>query len=534
MAWSHRNHNAPLFNEELLQAFESIGSGQIRNLPNNMPYLIWGQKGQPAGMANEAIGQTITSLIQIEDQFETNWNQGFILSEPIGPASSWESIHWRQQSLESPNTDIVSLDVYGMQPGGQPVELINNIPATQTDLYDLGQTINAQQYPILQFKVNMADDVNRTPAQMKRWQALYQGIPEAAIDPARHFVFVADTLQEGQELIFSTAITNISTYDMDSLLVRYWIVDENRQLHYIPYPRQAPLLAGQSLIDTVRYSTRGLPGKNTLWIEVNPDKDQLEQYHFNNIGNIPFFVKRDQSNPLLDVTFDGTRILDGEIVSAKPLIRISLNDENQFLLLNDTSLIKVYLQTPQQPELKRVFFVEGGQEKMRFFPASLPENACMVEFQPEFMVDGTYRMRVQATDKSLNESGQQDYTVSFEVVNKSTITEVLNWPNPFTTATHFVFTLTGSELPSFFMIQIMTVTGKVVKEIDMNELGPLRIGRNITQYAWDGTDQYGDRLANGVYLYRIITSLNGQSIELSPTAASRFFHKEMGKMYLIR
>ncbi|MBW6499277.1 MAG: hypothetical protein K0B09_12860, partial [Bacteroidales bacterium] len=83
-------------------------------------------------------------------------------------------------------------------------------------------------------------------------------------------------------------------------------------------------------------------------------------------------------------------------------------------------------------------------------------------------------------------------------------------------------------------IQIMTITGKVVREIDMSELGPLRIGRNITQYAWDGTDTYGDRLANGVYLYRIITNINGESIELNPTSASRFFHREMGKMYLLR
>lgn len=534
MAWSHRNHNAASFTEGLKQSFEAFGSGLIRQLPNNLPYLIWGQKGQPIGSANEAIGQTITSIVQIEDSLQTNWNRGFIQSELVGPASSWQSLHWRQSSLEDPSTDQVSLDIYGLQPGGEPVMLYQTLPASVNDIYSLGDSIDAAQYPLLQLRVNMFDEVNRTPAQMKRWQVLYQGIPEAALDPGKHFVFVADTLQEGQDLIFSTAITNISSYDMDSLLVRYWIVDQNRQPHYINYPRQAPLLAGQSLIDTVRYATRGLAGNNTFWIEVNPDNDQLEQYHFNNIGSLPFFVDRDKANPLLDVTFDGVRILDGEVVSPKPHIRITLNDENKYLLLNDTTLIKVFLQTPLQPEPQRVFFIEGGREQMRFFPASLPDNTCLIEFQPELTQDGTYRMRIQATDKSLNESGQEDYTVSFEVINRSTITEVLNWPNPFSTATHFVFTLTGSDLPTFFRIQIMTITGKVVREIDMSELGPLRIGRNITQYAWDGTDTYGDRLANGVYLYRIITNINGESIELNPTSASRFFHREMGKMYLLR
>ena len=106
--------------------------------------------------------------------------------------------------------------------------------------------------------------------------------------------------------------------------------------------------------------------------------------------------------------------------------------------------------------------------------------------------------------------------------------------NPFSTKTHFVFTLTGSVVPDYFKIQIMTITGKVVREIDLFELGPINIGRNITQYAWDGKDQFGDQLANGVYLYRVVTKINGENIELNSTNASQYFTKEFGKMVLIR
>ena len=127
-----------------------------------------------------------------------------------------------------------------------------------------------------------------------------------------------------------------------------------------------------------------------------------------------------------------------------------------------------------------------------------------------------------------------DYTISFEVINKSTITEIMNYPNPFSTSTRFVFTLTGSEIPDIFHIQILNVSGKVVKEISMDELGPIHIGRNITEYAWDGTDNFGDRLANGVYFYRVITQINGESIEKRETAADNFFKKGFGKMYLMR
>ncbi|NVO03621.1 MAG: hypothetical protein HXX09_13070 [Bacteroidetes bacterium] len=80
----------------------------------------------------------------------------------------------------------------------------------------------------------------------------------------------------------------------------------------------------------------------------------------------------------------------------------------------------------------------------------------------------------------------------------------------------------------------MTVTGKVVREIGGEELGNIHIGRNITDYAWDGKDQYGDQLANGVYIYRVITTLNGEKIEKKSTQADKYFKKEFGKMFLMR
>jgi flagellar hook assembly protein FlgD len=80
----------------------------------------------------------------------------------------------------------------------------------------------------------------------------------------------------------------------------------------------------------------------------------------------------------------------------------------------------------------------------------------------------------------------------------------------------------------------MTVSGKLVKEITRAELGELKIGRNITQYAWDGRDNFGDRLANGIYLYKVITKLNGSDIDKKASEADKFFVKEFGKMVLMR
>ena len=80
----------------------------------------------------------------------------------------------------------------------------------------------------------------------------------------------------------------------------------------------------------------------------------------------------------------------------------------------------------------------------------------------------------------------------------------------------------------------MTITGRVVREIRMAELGPIRIGRNMTEFAWDGRDEFGDQLANGTYLYRVWTSLAGDDIERRQTAIDSYFERGIGKMVLMR
>ena len=80
----------------------------------------------------------------------------------------------------------------------------------------------------------------------------------------------------------------------------------------------------------------------------------------------------------------------------------------------------------------------------------------------------------------------------------------------------------------------MTVSGKVVREITEDELGRIYIGKNVTEYAWDGRDEFGDQLANGVYLYTVKAKINGENIEHRESGADNYFKKSFGKMYLMR
>ena len=315
--------------------------------------------------------------------------------------------------------------------------------------------------------------------------------------------------------------------------------------HTVHNKRNAPLPVNGVVLDTISFALQaGYAGENALIIEANPIDsltnayDQREQYHWNNIATLRFETLKDRENPVLDVTFDGVHILDGDIVSAQPEIKLHLDDENTTLLfddISDTALIKVILFRPNSTEEERVPFRDStGTDIMQFIPTQGSENVCKVLWHPRFLEDGVYTLVVQARDVSRNESGAHDYKVKFEVINKPTITEVLNYPNPFTTSTRFVFTLTGSEVPTGMRIRIMSISGRVVREIMVNELGPLHIGRNITDYAWDGRDQFGDQLARGVYLYQVVAQLNGQDIEYRETSAGGFFTKGFGKMYLLK
>lgn len=522
------------YSNALYTAFESIGAVNIRNVKDTVPYILFGKKGMNAGQGHEVVGGDSKSIITLSDSIQTRWNSGYVASTQIGPAYKWNSLHWRVKSLDNNAGDTTTLKLVGIRNNGQ-IDTLQSFPTDSMDVLNLQNYVNADTYPYLRLVAFMKDNVNRTSPQLKRWQVLYDEAPECAINPLKGYAGINDTLQEGDEVTFIFPIENVGERNFeDSLVVTYWIEDNNRNTTALPSRlKKRPVVPGEVLMDTLRLSSYQLAGDNALWVYVNPGQHsryQKEQQQFNNLGRVPFRVDRDRTNPLMDVTFDGVRILNGDLVSARPEILITLKDENKFLPLNDTSAFTIFLQSPNQTQLQRIYFGQG----LVFTPASLPKNSASINYNPVLPIDGRYTLVVQAQDRSRNISASQDYRVQFEVQNKPTVTNVLNYPNPFSTSTRFVFTLTGSEVPEVFTIRILTISGKVIREITRNELGHLHIGRNITEYAWDGRDDYGDRLANGVYLYQVLTKLNGENIEKATSGADKYITREFGKMVIMR
>ncbi len=520
-------------------AIENLGGTNVRAVPDSVPYILIAQKGN-AGFAVEEWGTSLNSFISAQATVPSTGNAGQISAPIAGPATFWDALYWDEKPSDL--ADSVSIMISGIDVNGQEV-LLHEVEGSVDSIPDLETIVDAAVYPQVRLSGFFTDtSAIAQPSQLGRWQLLSSPVPEAAIDPNLVFVEELDSLSAGMTGKISVAIHNVSDLDMDSLLISAKVVKNNGQIVEVHYERHAPLPAFAVLADTISFSLLGMEGINTLIIEANPidtvtnQFDQLEQYHFNNIAQLVFEVIDDIENPILDVTFDGLHILNGDVISAKPEILIQLDDENEILLLNseaDTANFKVIMTDPSGVQ-RQIFFRDGnGASIMEWIPATGIDNISQIMYRPNFEVDGTYRLIVQASDLSQNASGDRDFEVDFEVINTTTITDVVNYPNPFTTSTRFAFTLTGSEPPTYMKIQIMTISGRVVREITQDELGVIRVGKNLTDFAWDGRDQYGDRLGKGVYLYRVIAKINGEDIEYRETGASPFFKRGIGKMYLL-
>jgi len=512
--------------QSLYHTLFNMGFTTLDSFNYAKPFIFFTRKNDNTYPITQIVAKHFDdSLIRIFN-LPATISEGNLISTIIGPSKEWKTLKWNYSALDNKiQNDHPSVIVTGIDTNNLQTILYNGV-AKDTSL----NFISAVQYPHLQLQWHSLDSENRTSPQLDYWRVLYSPVPEAALNPAAYFTFT-DSIQTGQMLDFSVAVENLTSLPMDSMLVLYKLIDASNITHTLKTVRYKPLPGNDTLIASLNIDASAFAGNNVFFVEANPDNDQPEQYHPNNLGYLPVKITADRKNPLIDVTFDGVHILDKDIISAKPYIKVTLKDENQYLKLDDTSLLAVSIRYPSDNDARSIAF-DGNVCK--FIPAHGTKNEAYIEYRPDFIEDGVYELIVNGKDKSGNTAGNTAYKISFTVENKSTITNILNYPNPFSTSTAFVFTLTGSQVPTQFKIQILTVTGKVVREITRQELGNIHVGRNITDYKWDGKDQYGQMLGNGVYFYRVVTALNGDAIEHRESGADKFYKNGYGKMYIMR
>ena len=203
----------------------------------------------------------------------------------------------------------------------------------------------------------------------------------------------------------------------------------------------------------------------------------------------------DTEGPTIDLFINDENFVDGGISDETPILIAQLFDENGINTVGNGighDLIAVIDGETGDPIVLNDFYTsdldsyQSGQIRYNF-----------TSLEP-----GAHTLAVKVWDVNNNSSETTIEFVVQEQVNMA-LDHVLNYPNPFTTSTEFYFehNQVCSQLEA--QIQIFTVSGRLVKTI--NEV-VLTEGFRSDGIAWNGLDDFGDQLAKGVYVYRLIVT----------------------------
>lgn len=503
----------------LFEKFATLGATKFQDLlsKGTVPYFIQLNKTSNGfEVIHEKIADFKSAIIEnIAITYNYN-NRGKQQSVPIGTAKKFKKLKYNFVNLPSQKSFINLLNENQIQ--------IDSFLANNANIVYNGKNLYLKSY--------FVDSVNYTPSILNFWRLSYDPLPDAAVSFTKSVPNNTNgSIKQGDKLKVYYDIINTNFVPMDSMLVKYTLTTSSNQSS-TTYKRLKPLGANEKISDIAEFTIgTGSLTDVKVNIEINPNQDQPELNTFNNIIFKQFGVEKDITNPLLDVYFDGIKIMDGDIISPKPEIMITLKDDNTLIPITNPEVFEVKLDTGRNQLLE----IPMNSPQIKFMPAGQNSPYAKLFYYPE-LGDGEYTIYVQGKDASGNKSGLNPRAVRFKVIEKQSVSNVLNYPNPFSTSTQFIFTLTGNEIPNIMSITIMTLSGKVVKEITSQELGPLKVGINRTEYKWDGTDDFGSKLANGVYLYKVnVRKSNGDKYDhFSNSKTDGFFKDGFGKLVILR
>ena len=208
-------------------------------------------------------------------------------------------------------------------------------------------------------------------------------------------------------------------------------------------------------------------------------------------GTDPNAVEDDQG-PLVEVFMNDEEFVSGGLTNENPALFIKLSDDNGINVAGTSvghDLTAVLDGNTQTPYILNDFYEAEQDDYTR----------GKVRFPLYDLSEGKHQVEVTAWDVANNFStGMTEFFVAS--TEEVALEHVLNYPNPFTTNTNFQFehNLNGIDLE--VQVQIFTVSGKLVKTIVERTIPQ---GNRVTDIQWDGTDDYGDRLGKGVYIYRV-------------------------------
>ena len=220
-------------------------------------------------------------------------------------------------------------------------------------------------------------------------------------------------------------------------------------------------------------------------------------------GTVPE-LPDDEEGPELALYLEDTTFVSGGVVPPEPNLIVQLFDESGINAagagVGHEMLLVIDGDERDAIDLGGDFRSVGDSYRRGRVDLELPPQA-----------PGPHSLRVKAWDV-LNNSSEVvlDYVVAAS--ERLALRNVYNYPNPMRGRTRFVFEHNQpSGTPAEVEVRVYTLTGRPVRTFDAFEALPLGLltGGPVQVAEWDGRDDDGERLASGVYLYKVRVAVEG-------------------------
>ena len=413
---------------------------------------------------------------------------GSTISSEIGPALKWNQVSYEMESNGSAGSYNGML--LGLNKNTNLWDTLNaNLPSSYS-LVDL----NASIYNKLKLRFDLRDTTFGVslPLKFKSVNVSYLTLPEIVLT-RKNLTFQPDSILQGFPIYMELKVMNVGDENADSIKIEFYLNDSDSVLHRTNIKVPADT---SNKVEYIIQTDQLSPHASHKIKAIASLQSSDEYYVYNNIIDNSFFVVRDSIKPIFTVTIDGKEIVNGDVVSAKPEILITLKDDSPLPL--DTSLFTIiYNNIP----------LSFSRADVQYTYTPYPNSESKIRWTPD-LPDGKHTLEALAKDASGNFFDTTSLRTVFYVYNQPNLLYVYNYPNPFKNDTYFTFELRGTVVPDEFLIKIYTVAGRLIKDITVPS-SSLNIGFN--RIYWDGRDEDGDEISNGIYFYKVISRLNDET-----------------------
>ena len=488
-------------NSILRNAIKTIGSSKIDSLVFQSPWAIIGRKGASPNDPDiiERVGNLPSQSFTLNRQFIVPYSTGYLTTTKLGPVSRWDSLY---VNFNIPTGASIDVTPIGIRKNEQVDTLATfNLASEYTSL----SFINPATYPYAKLKFQLTQNENAEPPTISEIGVNHQNSAELAINYQTANIS-KDSVIIGEPLELNYKASNVGEGRALTVGTKVDLYKENIFLRTV-YDSTISFLNPETMSD-LHSTYQTLPedglGSFKFVIQLDPQDKVVELYEDNNQFELPFEVIKDTvvsiSSAVVSAKFDGYDIYDGDYVSANPTIEIFLDYEGQFEV-SDTNSFEITLSG------KKINFSSLNTTY------DTPNRRITFSYSPK-LEDGDYTLSAIGENIRPAGSDESSFVRFFKVSSENKVLYPYNFPNPFANETYFTFKLT--QLPNELKIKVFTVAGRLIREI-LVQKGDLNFDFN--RIYWDGRDEDGDILANGVYLYKIISYDDNETVSVTSKLA---------------